>query len=70
MTKRVLSWISCQLFADISDKEAERRPHAACVPIGQAHAQPATATRAARLKIEPYVEGYVDITAGSFPQVQ
>jgi uncharacterized protein (TIGR02001 family) len=34
------------------------------------HGQPATATRAARLKIEPYVEGYVDITTGSFNLAQ
>jgi uncharacterized protein (TIGR02001 family) len=33
-------------------------------------AQPATATRDARLEIEPYLEGFVDITMGSFNAAQ
>ncbi len=33
-------------------------------------ARPATPTQSARLKIEPYLEGYVDITLGSFHAAQ
>jgi uncharacterized protein (TIGR02001 family) len=33
-------------------------------------AQPATSTQDARLRIEPYLEGYVDITVGAFQAAQ
>lgn len=33
-------------------------------------ARPATPTQGARLKIEPYLEGYVDVTLGSFTAAQ